>query len=93
MVAILETKRQPDTFDVGALGEAKLKSALTPELLAERHGQVVVVDVDTGEMAFGKTIVDCCRHMTLGDAARRYAARVGVGSVYRFGGVRAGVPQ
>ena len=81
----MATEAGAKTALVVKLGKELLVRKLTPELTDAHRGEVVVVDVDTGAMAFGKTTIECRRRMGVPPGARLYGSRVGDKALFRLG--------
>ena len=82
----LTTNEERDREYVCEHGKRLVALALTPEEKARRHGQYVVVDVDTGKMVFGDDLVKCLRSMRTVPPRRAFAGRVGYQVLQHFGG-------
>ena len=74
--------------ETARLGRKIYQQDILPLVEAEHHGEVVAIDVDTGNWAIGANVIiatDRLREKRL-DAINVLSERVGYPALYRFGG-------
>ena len=81
------TLRRP-TEDTARLGKEIYERDIRSRVEADHHGEVVAIDVDSGEWAIGANAIDATDSLRtqLPDAVDVWLLRVGHRALYHFGG-------
>ena len=81
------TLRRP-TEDTARLGKEIYERDIRSRVEADHHGEVVAIDVDSGEWAIGANAIDATdsQRTQLPDAVDVWLLRVGHRALYHFGG-------
>ena len=74
--------------EIARLGDEIYERDIRPKVEADHHGEVVAIDVDTGDWAIGDNVIAATDRLRTqrSEAIDVWSARVGHHAMYHFGG-------